>query len=30
MSRACPPMLGFTVPMLRPGGKASPRGGNEG
>lgn len=30
MRRWCPPMPGFPVPMLRPGGKARPRGGKEG
>lgn len=30
MRRWCPPMTGLLVPMLRPGAKARPRGGNEG
>lgn len=30
MRRWCPAMLGLPVPMLRPGGKARPRGGNDG
>lgn len=30
MRRWCPAMPGLPVPMLRPGGKARPRGGNDG
>lgn len=30
MSRWCPPMPALPVPMLRPGGKAKPRGGKDG